>query len=249
LSDIAGLLGVAQRPVLVIGSDVWMDGAEEAALRLVESAGLPVIANGLGRGIIPAGHPLLVTRARAGAFGRADLVIVAGTPLDFRLGYGVFGSADVVNRARVVHVADSPDQLAGHVTLAASAAGDLSLALNGIREAWERLTNRPSYADWTTVLRAEADAAVAADGVMLGADCTPMHPGRIYGELLPRLTSDAIVIGDGGDFRVLRWPVRRAGPPGQLAGPRAVRLPGHRAWLRAGSPAGEGVRSDRPAAR
>ncbi len=200
VSDIAGLLGVAQRPVLVIGSDVWMDGAEEAALRLVESAGLPVIANGLGRGIIPAGHPLLVTRARAGAFGRADLVIVAGTPLDFRLGYGVFGSTDVASRARVVHLADSPDQLATHVSLAASAAGDMSLTLDGIRQAWERLTHRPSYADWSTVLRAEAAAAVAADSVMLSADCTPMHPGRIYGELLPRLASDAIVIGDGGDF-------------------------------------------------
>ncbi len=55
------------------------------------SSQLPVIANGQGRGILPAGHPLLVTRARSAAFGEADLVIVAGTPLDFRLGYGQFG--------------------------------------------------------------------------------------------------------------------------------------------------------------
>src|SRR5215210_4872138 len=88
ITSVAGLLASAQRPVLVIGSDVWSDGAEEAALRLAETAGLPVITNGMGRGILPAGHPLLVTRARSVAFGRADLVVVVGAPLDFRLGYG-----------------------------------------------------------------------------------------------------------------------------------------------------------------
>ena len=88
--------------------------------------GVPVITNGMGRGVLPAGHPLLVTRARSEAFGRADLVVVVGTPLDFRLGYGTFGGKDGRRPAAVVHLADSPGQLAGHVELAASAAGDLS---------------------------------------------------------------------------------------------------------------------------
>ena len=88
IADIAELLGQAQRPVLVMGTDVWADGAEEAALRLVEEAGIPSITNGMGRGVIPGGHPLLVTKARGAALGGADLVVVAGTPLDFRLGYG-----------------------------------------------------------------------------------------------------------------------------------------------------------------
>jgi acetolactate synthase-1/2/3 large subunit len=200
LSDIARLLGAAERPVLVIGSDVWMDGAESAALRLVETAGLPVIANGMGRGIIAAGHPLLVTRARARAFGQADLVIVVGTPLDFRLGYGVFGGRETTPAARVVHLMDSADQVAQHVTLAGSAAGDLSRVLDGLGEAWQRLPQRPSYAEWASTLRGEADAAMAADKVLLAADASPVHPARIYGELLPRLASDAVVIGDGGDF-------------------------------------------------
>src|SRR5436190_4356559 len=64
ISEIAELLGQAARPVLILGTDVWADGAEEAALRLVEDAGLPVITNGMGRGVIPGGHPMLVTKAR-----------------------------------------------------------------------------------------------------------------------------------------------------------------------------------------
>lgn len=77
--------------MLVLGSDVWLDGADAAARAAAQQLRLPVIANGQGRGILPAGHDLLVTRARSTALGEADLVIVAGTPLDFRLGYGEFG--------------------------------------------------------------------------------------------------------------------------------------------------------------
>src|ERR1700757_3386485 len=99
-------------------------GAEDAPGRAAENLRLPVIANGQARGVLPRGHELLVTRARSAALRQADLVIVAGTPLDFRLGYGSFGPKDAP--ARVVHVADAPGGLASHVPLAASAAGDLA---------------------------------------------------------------------------------------------------------------------------
>ena len=200
VAEVAELLSSAARPVLVLGSDVWADGAEAAALRLAETVGLPVIANGMGRGVVPAGHPLLVTRARSRAFGQADLVLVVGTPLDFRLGYGSFGGKDGAPPARVVHLADSPAQLATHAELAASASGDLSLVLDGVREAWEQLVRRPSYVQWTADLQTDAAAAIASDAAMLSAEAAPLHPARIYGELLPRLAEDAVLIGDGGDF-------------------------------------------------
>ncbi len=91
IEGIGRLLAGAARPVLVLGSDVWLDGADLAARAAAEQLQLPVIANGQGRGILPPGHPLLISRARGVALGEADLVIVAGTPLDFRLGYGRFG--------------------------------------------------------------------------------------------------------------------------------------------------------------
>jgi acetolactate synthase I/II/III large subunit len=126
VAEIARLIAGASRPVLVLGSDVWLGGAEAAAQAAASALRLPVIANGQGRGVLPAGHDLLVTRARSVAFAEADLVVVAGAPLDFRLGYGEFGGRDGRPPASVVHVGDSPDQIATHVTLAASAAGDLS---------------------------------------------------------------------------------------------------------------------------
>src|SRR3954451_23022421 len=94
LGEVATLLGESSRPTLVLGTDVWADGAEDAALRFVEATGIPVITNGMGRGLVAGGHPQLVTKARSQAFGTSDLVVVVGTPLDFRLGYGVFGGKE-----------------------------------------------------------------------------------------------------------------------------------------------------------
>ncbi len=190
---IAGLLARASRPVLVLGTDVWADGAEEAALRLVEGAGLPAITNGMGRGVVPGGHPLLVTKARSKAFKEPDLVVVVGTPLDFRLGYGVFGEA------QVVHVADSPGQVSRHAELAASASGDLTAVLDGLLAALERGA-KPDWGGWVSDLQDTVKAGVERDRELLTAEADPVHPARIYGELVPRLAEDAVVIGDGGDF-------------------------------------------------
>ena len=76
IARVADLVRIAERPVLVLGTDVWADGAESAALRLVEATGIPALTNGMGRGVVPGGHPLLVTKARGAALGKADLVVV-----------------------------------------------------------------------------------------------------------------------------------------------------------------------------
>jgi len=200
LSEVAELLASANRPVLILGTDVWADGAEDAALRFVESAGIPTITNGMGRGLVPGGHPLLVTKARGKALGGSDLVIVVGTPLDFRLGYGVFGGKDGATPAQVVHVADSPGQVSSHAEIAASVAGDLTSVFDGLMTAVEQVVRRPDWSSWVTDLQSAVKAAAENDAALLGAEADPIHPARIYGELVPRLAEDAVVIGDGGDF-------------------------------------------------
>jgi acetolactate synthase-1/2/3 large subunit len=196
IDAIATLLGSARRPVLVLGSDVWLGGADEAARTCAEALRLPVIANGQGRGILPRGHSLLVTRARSLALAEADLVLVAGAPLDFRLRYGSFGPGDAP--AQVVHVADSPGGIAAHCPLAASASGDLAAFFTALAQAGG---HRPvGDMEWLARLRGTARAAAARDVPLLESAASPVHPMRIYGELLRELDDDAVVIGDGGDF-------------------------------------------------
>jgi acetolactate synthase I/II/III large subunit len=199
LDRIAGLVRGASRPVLIIGTDVWADGAETAALAFVEALGIPAITNGMGRGVVPGGHPLLVTKARGAALNGADLVVVVGTPLDFRLGYGVFGGKDGAEPARVVHLADARGQVSTHATLADSASGDLTTVIEGLLAALEG-GDRASWDPWVESLQDTVREAAARDADLLRAEADPIHPARIYGELLPRLADDAVVIGDGGDF-------------------------------------------------
>lgn len=194
VARVAKLLVESERPVLVAGGDVYWCHAEGALGRLAEELGVPVFVNGMGRGTIPADDPLAFSRARGAALSGADLVVVAGTPLDFRLRFGQLAPA------RVVHLVDAPDQVARHADLAASAAGDLAAVLDGIVEAAGRSGRRRSHEDWVERLRDEERAARRSEQDVLESSATPIHPGRVYGELLRRLDRDAIVIGDGGDF-------------------------------------------------
>jgi acetolactate synthase-1/2/3 large subunit len=199
VARIASRIARARRPVLVLGSDVWTDGAEQAAADLVDATGLPVVPNGMARGILPPSHRSLVTRARGTALGTADLVVVVGTPLDFRLGYGQFGGKDGAPAAEVVHVADAASQVSTHATLADHLSGDLSAVLRGLADGLSGGL-APEAREWAGTLRSAHEAALARDAGMLRSDAEPLHPARIYGELVPRLADDAVVIGDGGDF-------------------------------------------------
>lgn len=187
----AALIAQAQRPVIIAGSDVYGGDAVEELRAAAEALTVPVFANGMGRGVLPPTHPLAFAKARRQALGGADVVVVVGTPLDFRLGFGDFGSA------QVVHIVDAPSQRATHVTPAVSPAGDLRLILTSLAG---HTGPRTDHADWVATLRQAEQAAAAKHGIEMQADSDLIKPARIYGELRRVLDPDAVTIGDGGDF-------------------------------------------------
>ena len=181
----------AQRPAIIAGSDVWWEGASEALVAAAEALRVPVFLNGLGRGSVPASHDLAFSRTRSMLKSEADVVVVIGTPLDFRLSFGSFGDAEVV------HVVDHPDLQAGHVEPAVRVSGDLVTVLR----AWaDHGGGRADHEPWIASLTDAEAAARAADEPLLTAGDDPIKPTRIYGELRTRLDPDAIVVCDGGDF-------------------------------------------------
>ena len=243
----------AAHPVLVLGSDVWADGAEDAARRLAETAGVPVIANGMGRGILPAGHPLLVTRARSAGVRpgrpRRRRRHPAGLPARLRRLRRPRRRA----RRREGRAPRRLRRAAGRrtSTLAGAAAGDLTLVLDGLAAAWTRLVRRPTYdrlgrrpARPAPTRRSPRDAADLAH------DSDPVHPARIYGELraAPRRRR-------GGHRRRRRLRLlRRASTssrrrPGGWLDPGPYGCLGHRPRLRDRRPAGPALGAGRAAAR
>jgi acetolactate synthase-1/2/3 large subunit len=187
---LAELIAAADRPAFIVGSDVYWDGAWPELLAAVEHLRVPCFFNGLGRGTLPADHELAFLRTRGLLKRRADLVVVLGTPLDFRLGFGRFGDAVVA------HVVDSGGQRAAHVGVM-TVTGDFRLTLGALAEHTGR---RHDHESWIAELTDAERAATAAEAELLGADADPIKPSRVYGELRRRLARDAVVVCDGGDF-------------------------------------------------
>jgi acetolactate synthase I/II/III large subunit len=194
LERAAGLLAAARRPVIMAGTNVWWGHAEAALLRLAEQQRIPVLMNGMARGTVPADHPLAFSRARSKALAEADVAIVVGVPMDFRLGFGgVFGpETQLIVADRAQPDRDHPRPIA------AGLYGDLSATLAALGETTH--AGGVGHDDWVADLRAAETTARDREHADLADDRSPLHPMRVYAELAPLLERDAIIVVDAGDF-------------------------------------------------
>jgi acetolactate synthase-1/2/3 large subunit len=185
------LLSEAQRPVIMAGTNIWWGHAETALLRVAETLRIPVLMNGMARGAVPADHDVAFSRARSKALREADVALVIGVPMDFRLGFGgVFGpDTNLVVADRVQPDRPHPREVAAQMY------GDLTTTLTALSGA-----RRSDHEAWIAELRTTETTARAAEAAELADDRTPLHPMRVYAELSALLDRDAIVVIDAGDF-------------------------------------------------
>jgi acetolactate synthase-1/2/3 large subunit len=192
VSSALALLREAERPVIMAGTNLYWGHGEEALLRLAEQLRIPVFLNGLARGCVPADHELYFSRARSAGLKEADVAIVIGVPMDFRLGFGAsFGEETeiiVVQPAEPVREHPRP--------VAAELYGALPATLDALASA----AGGPSREPWISHLRGVETEKREAERAEREDDRAPLHPMRLYAELADVLDRDAIVIGDGGDF-------------------------------------------------
>jgi acetolactate synthase-1/2/3 large subunit len=190
LDRAAALLREAERPVIMAGTNLYWGRGELALRALAEARGIPVFLNGLARGCLPADHELFFSRARGAGLKGADLALVIGVPMDFRLGFGSSFGDDT--ELVVIDVAEPERDHPRPV--AAELYGELAAILEAV--SWSGIDTR----EWVAHLRAEETAKREAERAELQDDRAPLHPMRLYAELAAVLDRDAIVIGDGGDF-------------------------------------------------
>ena len=194
ISRAAQLIREAERPAVIAGGSVWWAHAEDELKALVETAHLPLTVNGMARGMLPPGHPLFFPRARGPALGEADLIVVVGALLDFRLNYGqppVFAED-----ARIVYL--DVDEHRKPRPAEAAIYGDLKAAVGALVAA--AAGGAPERASWLQKLRdAEAASRRRDEGITL-SDTSPVHPARLIAEVDRFCDPDAIIVGDGGDF-------------------------------------------------
>jgi acetolactate synthase-1/2/3 large subunit len=195
----AALLAGAERPVVMAGTDLYWGRGEQALMELAHTLRIPVFLNGLARGCVAADDELFFSRARSQALKGADVALVVGVPMDFRLGFGAsFGEDTEI----VVIDAAEPERKHPRVP-AVECYGAIARTLADLRTAADRSEigqqALPSEA-WIKELRAAESERREAERVELEDARAPLHPMRLYAELATVLDRDAIVIGDGGDF-------------------------------------------------
>jgi acetolactate synthase-1/2/3 large subunit len=190
----AALLSEAERPVVMAGTDLYWGHGEQALLELIETLRVPVFLNGLARGCVPADHELFFSRVRGQALKGADVALLIGVPMDFRLGFGgAFGE-----ETEIVAIDVAEPQRRHPRAVAAELYGDLTQTLADLRSAAG--AKALSSERWIAQLRAAESERREAERVELEDDRSPLHPMRLYAELGKVLDRDAIVIGDGGDY-------------------------------------------------
>jgi len=193
VEEAVALLAAAERPAIMAGTGLYWGHGEGEMRALAEALGIPVFLNGLGRGCLPADHELAFSRARGAALKGADVALVIGVPMDFRLGFGgSFGE-----ETQIVRLDAAANALSANRAPRVDLVGDVRATLAALREA---AGGEPRSGRWLEELRALEAEKRAAEQLELDDPRSPLHPVRVYRELGEVLDRDAIVVGDGGDF-------------------------------------------------
>lgn len=196
LDRVAALCREAERPMIICGSQLRWSRDEGAVGRLVEALQAPVFLNGMARGALPREHSWVFTRCRKDALKQSDLILIFGTPLDFRLSYGANTAFNA--KAKVVQIDLDGGEIGRNRSIDEGVVGDSGLVMDGLVARLAGL--KPERAEWHAAMAAAEEKQLAKMRAELQSDMVPPNPLRVCAELDKFLKDDTIVIGDGGDF-------------------------------------------------
>jgi acetolactate synthase-1/2/3 large subunit len=192
------LLWAARKPLVISGRGAR--GAGRELTRFLDRLGPVYLDTGESRGLVSDQHPSVIAAMRGTVMSEADLVVTLGRRLDFQLAYG---SPAVFGTARFLRIADAPSELRDNRRGAVEMLGSPAAALNAIVEAAGQREPAVDRA-WALGLRARheersAKLAKSMSTAQPGSDGR-MHPNALLAAIQQKLTDDALVIADGGDF-------------------------------------------------
>jgi acetolactate synthase-1/2/3 large subunit len=221
IERLADILVKSERPAILFGQQVWMARGHEEAVALLRGLDIPGYFNGASRGLLPPGDPHHFDRTRSQAFSNADVIVVVGTPFDFRMGYGKRISKDLTlvqidmdyrtvgkNRDISLGLVGHPGTILGAVLDAASARIDAG--------------KRQARKQWMRELQEAETSATEKLKPLFMSESIPIHPYRVAWEINEFLTDDTIYIGDGGDVVTISAQAVRPRRPGHWMDPGAL---------------------------
>ena len=220
IKKLGEILMNSKSPAMLVGSQVFMSRGHQAAIDLARSLNIALYMNGASRGILPPGDPHYFNRTRSSAFKKADVIVIVGTPFDFRMGYG----KRISNEATLIHIDQDYRTVGKNRDVTLGLAGDPGAILEAIHR--EVAQNKQNGSDkrksWLDELRAEEIEKTEKLMPMFKSEESPIHPYRLAWEINEFLTEDTIYIGDGGDIVTISAQAVQPRSPGNWMDPGAL---------------------------
>ena len=214
IQKLADILTQAKRPCVLLGSQVWTTRGTASAIDFCRTLNIPAFMNGAGRGTLAPGDPHNFQQTRSYAFGKADVIVIVGTPFDFRMGYGKRLKAETV-----VQIDMSYSTAGKNRDVSLGLVGDVGVILAAVTQAAGRTNGAQSRQAWIDELRAEENKLLEARMPKLLSDASPIHPLRLAHEINQFLTGNSVFIGDGGDIVTFSGGVVQPKAPGSWMDP------------------------------
>ncbi|MYD76294.1 MAG: thiamine pyrophosphate-binding protein [Gammaproteobacteria bacterium] len=215
------ILVKAERPAILFGQQVWACQGHKEAISLVRALDIPAYMNGASRGMLKQDDPHHFDRTRRDAFTNADVIVIVGTPFDFRMGYGKRISKDLkliqidqnyttVGKNRDIHLGLAGDPGAIMAAVEQAASGRIDNGARSARKAWMK--------DLREIEAVKLEKLMP----MFTTDQNPIHPYRLAFEINEFLDEETIYVGDGGDIVTISAQAVRPRNPGQWMDPGAL---------------------------
>jgi acetolactate synthase-1/2/3 large subunit len=220
IERLADILVNAEHPAVLYGQQVWSARGHEEAIALLRGLDIPAYFNGASRGLLPPGDPHHFDRTRSMAFAKADVLVIVGTPFDFRMGYG-----KRITVPTLVQIDMSYGTVGKNRDISLGIVGHPGAILGAVLQAaGGRIKNdkRQMRKQWMEELRQAEDAATQKLMPLFRSDSRPIHPYRVAWELNEFLADDTIYIGDGGDVVTISAQAVRPRQPGHWMDPGAL---------------------------
>ncbi|MDP9169829.1 MAG: thiamine pyrophosphate-binding protein, partial [Acidobacteriota bacterium] len=199
------MMRAARQPVVIAGSGIWWSHGEAELARFIEHTGFPLYTAALAKGCVPDDHPLCfgypdpaLNQAARKAFAEADLIVIAGKRVDYRLTLG--GAKLLSPDAKCIQIDNHAPEIGLNrrvdLGICADAAKTLRKLTNRAGAAWPELP-------WISRLRAFRDDWQAEIARRAESEAGLLHPAAFYAEFRKHLPRETIISWDGGDF--VQW--------------------------------------------
>ncbi len=217
IERLADLLVKSERPCILMGQQLWTCRGSDDAIALLRQLNIPGYFNGAARGTLPPGDPHHFHRTRRYAFDKADVIVIVGTPFDFRMGYGKRLRQD----ATVVQIDMDYRTVGKNRDIELGLVGDVGAILKAVGDAasGRRDNGASGRQGWLDELRGMEAVAYEKLLPTFKDDSTPINPFRVAYEINDFLTEDSIYIGDGGDVVTISAQAVQPRTPGHWMDP------------------------------